>query len=414
MDEPQIKNVRDWISFFYNEHGKEWIAQNKDQCDTYFRRRILESTYNRALRTIIAWDRQKTEADETVSIDSFPTTDPLTPDRVTTQDDHLQFHRIDLTGLELERATYETWGSEANPNRLVKGVYVPRKGSLGLDQLATLFREMAGESPTYPKIEYPEVETGNILELSIPDLHYGNAVYSTKMAEEMFLESVAVLIDSAQTYRPERILFPVGGDLFNSSNQKNTTAHGTQMQEAAVWHETITTGYKMLVRAIDYARTFAPIHIIGIRGNHDDERAFHLGIYLDAWYRNCPDVTVDAGPDLMKAYQHGRCLIGVAHGHGIPAERFPLKLAQEFPKIWGATKYREVHLGHFHGSTRKSFQEEGEYQGVRVVVVPSLVPRDEWTEGHGYRSIREAQAFVWNLTRGRIAVHHHHPDRAAD
>ncbi len=147
MDEHN--SIRDWLSFHYRKYGRTWVVQNKSKCDTYFQRRVPESTYSRAIRTVIARVRDETETEESVPIDSYPTANPLTPDRVSTEDDHIQFHRIDLTGLELERATYETWGSPANPNRLVKGVYVPRKNSLGLDQLAELFREMAGEPVAY-------------------------------------------------------------------------------------------------------------------------------------------------------------------------------------------------------------------------------------------------------------------------
>jgi hypothetical protein len=167
-----------------------------------------------------------------------------------------------------------------------------------------------------------------------------------------------------------------------------------------------------VVGAVDRLRELAPVRILVLPGNHDEERSYYLGESLFCWYHDCPDVTVDNSPTLRKYHRHGSCMIGFSHGNGLKLDDLPLIMATEEPAMWASTKYREVHVGHFHHSAARSYQQETEQRGVRVVTIPSLAAPSAWIASAGFKSQREAQGFVWSGQRGRIATLHYHPGEA--
>jgi hypothetical protein len=103
-------------------------------------------------------------------------------------------------------------------------------------------------------------------------------------------------------------------------------------------------------------------------------------------------------------------LIGLHHGNGAKEEQLPMIMATDVPDLWASTQYREWHTGHLHTSNSKGFTIHSEKPGVKVTRVPALSPASDWTAVKGYRSEREAMAFLWHESKGKVATFHYKPE----
>ena len=126
-----------------------------------------------------------------------------------------------------------------------------------------------------PKItnEYhirPVYQSGNLLEVNIPDLHLGKQSW----AEETGFRNYDIKI-AAQRYRDafddmlsrvlkenkfDEILFVVGNDLFNSDNAYpiTTTTAGTPQQDDARWQKVFRLGRQLMIESILKLEKIAP------------------------------------------------------------------------------------------------------------------------------------------------------------
>jgi hypothetical protein len=346
---------------------------------------------------------------------------------ITTLEQLLAYSEVDSEVWEVDRHTINSWEvttaeGQTYTNYQVKA-WLRRKQGESLQDILAAFREdAAAHAPKYPAVKRRKPESGNLLEVSVPDLHFGllawgretgGADYDIKIAEELFLDAVQTLVLSAQPYGFDRILLPIGNDFFHVNGADNATAAGTPQDTDSRWQKSFTAGRRIVVAAVDRLRELAPVEVLIVPGNHDPERIYYMGEALYCWYNQCPEVTVDNSPQRRKYHRHGRCLVGFAHGDRMRIEQLPLLMAQEVPELWAATEYREVHIGHLHHSQVHGFQQETEHAGVRVVMIPSLAAPSAWMANSGYHALREACGFVWNEQRGRVATLHYHPEAKA-
>ena len=102
-------------------------------------------------------------------------------------------------------------------------------------------------------------------------------------------------------------------------------------------------------------------------------------------------------PTLRKYHEFGKTMIMFTHGNKGKQPDYPLLMASEQPDMWGRTRFREAHIGHWHRS------EVNEYHGVRIRTLSSLAAADAWHAEHQFvGQQRQAEAFVWHRTEGLI------------
>jgi len=175
---------------------------------------------------------------------------------------------------------------------------------------------------------------------------------------------------------------------------RKTTTKGTPQDESAGWKETFRGYWKLMVKAIDYLKVIAPVDVIVVSGNHDYERMYYAGDVLSGWFRNDENVTVNNNNEPRKYYSYGNSMLMFTHGDNEKPAEMPLIMATEEPQMFAASKFREVHCGHFHK------EMVNEYRGVKVRFIPSICPNDEWHKKMGYQAARTGQAYIWSKTRG--------------
>lgn len=262
------------------------------------------------------------------------------------------------------------------------------------------------------KYRKPKYAAGKqyLYEIDFFDLHFGKLAwgeesgedYDIKIAKERALNALDTLLWFASKYNVGKILFPVGNDFFNVDNKSNTTTHGTPQQEDTRWQKTFRLGRQLCVEMIDRCGLIAPVDVIIVPGNHDEERSFYLGDALESWYHKCDFVKVNNSARKRKYYSFGKNLIGFTHGCHEKLERLPFIMPVEVPRLWAASNFREWHLGDKHHKKDLLYRTEDK-NGVTIRLLRSLSATDSWHFDKGFiGGVQAAEAFLWDRERGLV------------
>ena len=255
-----------------------------------------------------------------------------------------------------------------------------------------------------PKYAYQQ--GGCMLELPILDFHFGKLAwspetgedYDLKIAEKLYRDTVLDIIMRIKAYslKIERIIYPIGQDFFHVDSTTNTTTAGTQLDVDTRWEKMYCKGIELLVWTIEQLRAIAPVECMYVAGNHDKMLSYCATVTLQAYYRNVEGVTVDISPAPRKYVHYGRCLIGYSHGKE-EGKRIQFLMQVEQPEAWGASDYREWHLGDLH------HEESMELGGIVIRRISAITKTDAWHAEKGFvGSVHKAQAFVWDKELGKV------------
>lgn len=356
----------------------------------------------------------------------------LKSERVVTFTDLVRACEIDLERFEILHVEHNKWEmGYTNRNKepghyplfQVKARFKPRQPLADMERmLAELIQKADEHSPTcYDELlrekTWEDVATGDAhcMEINITDHHLGKLAwgletqgenYDVAIARRLFLWAVDDLVRKAGNFRIDRFVFPLGNDLFHADR---LTSYGSGGQTTAGTIVDVDTRRKKLIRivqemcidAIDYLRQMAPVDVIIVPGNHDEDTAFTLGEYLSAWYRLDPEVRIDNGPSDRKYYEYGLNMLGFTHGKKEGMKRLPMLMPLEQPEMWARTKFREWHVGDKHRLLVRDVISATDDEGVRIRILPSLAASDAWHSGKGFKgAVRAAEAFLWNHQTG--------------
>jgi len=277
-----------------------------------------------------------------------------------------------------------------------------------------LMADLKGLGPKVPKIKYSKNSSDkNLLNVNIFDLHFDKVSwteltgehYDTEEAAKRFLDGLNGLVNRAQGYEIDRILFPIGNDFFNSdkSNPFPSTTKGTYQDSDLPGELAFREGRKLLIKGVEFLKQVAPVDVVIIPGNHDAERAFYVGDVLDVRYENDKNVNIDNRPIMRKYYEYGNNLIGLTHGDKEKIPNLAQTMAQEEAQAWARTFYRYWKLGHLHHEKSFRHLSTQDYMGVIIDFLPSLSATDPWHHRMGYiGSIKGCKADIHNSEEGLI------------
>lgn len=252
---------------------------------------------------------------------------------------------------------------------------------------------------------------GKLLEISIPDLHFGKLSHSSetgedydiKIASERFKTAIKELLKTVKLDDVERIVFPIGNDLINIDNDNNMTTSGTPQDCDSRFFKMVTSVKHLLVETIQGLSAIAPVDIVIVRGNHDATISFLIGEILEGWFHNHDNITVNNSPKWRKYYRYGDNSFMYTHGDKESHRDLGLIFATEEAQLWANTKYRFVKLGHLHKQKKLEYLTTDSYQGFQVEILPSLSGMDAWHYSKGYLGNKQAKAFLYSKTAGEIA-----------
>ena len=185
------------------------------------------------------------------------------------------------------------------------------------------------------------------------------------------------------------------GDFFHYTNMTGTTERsGHVLDRDSRTAKMIDVGVRIIKRCLERMREKHEIvELINAPGNHDETFAHFLNVLFRNLYANENRVIVHDAPTTRHYLQHGKCLIGVVHGHQTKDRDLPGIMATEKPEEWGATRHRVFFRGHHHHDNRV------EYNGCIVEQMRTLA-RDAYAVGGGYLSGRDMKCIVMHSEFG--------------
>ncbi|NBP00416.1 MAG: hypothetical protein EBU90_09895 [Proteobacteria bacterium] len=309
--------------------------------------------------------------------------------KITEFDTYLKNNRIDVNDVK----SVKFWQTSKGEQRFS----VVTGADNNIEEIKKDIEEFAASySPEVPKIKYKKSDKPRIaLEISLPDIHYGKLTdLSIEEAELQFLSTIFNLVDKASGLNIELIILPIGNDGMNSEGLRLTTTAGTPQHDSTGWRETFRGYCKLMTTAINWLKTIAPVQVIIVQGNHDFERMFYAGDFLNGWYRHDNNVLIDNGLSTRKYFKYGVNMLMFTHGDKEKTSDLPLIMATEEPLMFASSKFREAHCGHYHK------EMVNEYRGVKVRFIPSICANDDWHKTMGYEALRAGQAYIWGYETG--------------
>jgi hypothetical protein len=276
------------------------------------------------------------------------------------------------------------------------------------DGLAGIMRRMEKHSPKFTPYRFKKVANPHMLEISICDAHLSKMCWAPesgdnfdlKIAESIYRQAVERLVEKSSGFNIDKILLPVGNDFFHVDGPGNMTTNGTPQDVDGRFHKMFEVGQMAVVGAVEFLRRIAPVEIILVAGNHDRVSSYHLVHTLKAWFRHERNVTVDDGPSQRKYILYGNSMILFSHGDEEKHSSLPAIMATERPDLWHQSKFRSVHLGHFHKRKETSLVSVDTHDGVVISILPSLSGRDAWHARRGYIGVRAADAYIYSKANG--------------
>lgn len=293
-----------------------------------------------------------------------------------------------------------------------------------------LVRTLSSKGPKVKKREY-HVKNGALFMPDLPDQHFGRYSYAKEVGDSFDLQVAAKRSNDAflgyfipeaeylhKQHPIEKILIPVGNDIFNYDYAKPVphTSNDTPQESDSRYQKMFFTVAKTVIDQIEGSAELAPVEVLIIPGNHDEQTAFYLGMMLMAWFKNHENITVDWSPRLRKYKEWGVNMLGFSHGQYESFERLFANMAFEEQEMWGRTLYKYMYTGHMHHKEVK----EKVVQVIKEIKIPknptlitedlngvmfdrlaSLTSNDYYETSRGYLHLKQAEAFLFDKELGK-------------
>jgi len=328
--------------------------------------------------------------------------------------------KVDIDIWEPERMVVNSWDvtmkdKDGDPNTVtnyqVKVWFKKRIEELNPKELAEIFEEniKTYQPPDIKKYTFKKTKENLLLEITNFDLHLGKLGwksetgenYDMKIARERFNYGINDLMNKAKPFNHNHCVFVTGNDFFQADNPENETSKGTKVDTDVRWQKRYSVGLKVLVDGIDVIRRKSTVDVLFIPGNHDWQNIYSVANYINAWFRNDPNVNICLSAQSRQYYYWNKILLGYSHGHNEKAIDLFAIMAREASRHWHEAIVREWHMGHWHHEITK------DYKGVVVRWLKSLTGTDAWHFEKGFiGSVKGSEAFLYSATQGLIANFH--------
>lgn len=274
-----------------------------------------------------------------------------------------------------------------------------------------LVKEISSYSPKYPTIKRGKTKEGHLLIIDIADLHINKyaeahltgADYNSKIAVERAIEGTKGLIQKAQGFNIDKVVFVIGNDVLNTDNLSKSTTKFTPQDTDLNWFTAFNIAKDCYVKCIELCMQVADVDVIHCPSNHDLMSGCLLASTMEAWFRQSKNITFDVSPKYRKYYRFHNSMIEFEHGDKGKMANLPLQMANEQPQMWADTKFRYAYLHHVHHSDITQFKSGKDFTGCNVSYLRSPSSADLWHAESGYSNMVACEGFLHSKDMGRIA-----------
>lgn len=283
---------------------------------------------------------------------------------------------------------------------------VIRKQSLRDYEIETIMTELQDWLPTCniaPQVPITFDRSGDEISVFIADIHFGGenkgprlSMFSPEILETVF-EQIATIINQQKSGKVN-IFF--AGDFIETFSGLNHMDSWQGVAEGYWGSEVVKKCYQFLVRFISKVNNV--VKIFGVAGNHDrtsssnkeDTTGFIADLifeFLRLSFQNKIEIIFDKR--LISQEIDDICII-MTHGH----EKISNMNAAELILEYGAPyKFNLLVSGHLHNR-----QIKNDSKNLRQIVLPSIIPGNNYSQGAGYSSAQSGFVIVKNNGYGKI------------
>lgn len=257
-----------------------------------------------------------------------------------------------------------------------------------------------------PRIVAPKNWTPDLATLyTLTDSHVGMLAWGREagepwdlvIAEQVLTDTLVKMIDASPDSEMG-VVNQLGDFLHFDSMSPVTPTSGHILDADSRYQKVVEVAVRILRRVVEHAlRKHKQVKVFMHEGNHDMTGSIWLRVLFSALYENNARVSVEKSPLPYVAYQWGETFLGFHHGHLAKKNSLPLLFAAKFPEMWGATKRRYIHVGHYHSI------DEKEHPGVKVQQHPTLAAADAYAARGGWISERQATSITYSKERGEVS-----------
>jgi len=343
--------------------------------------------------------------------------------RITTLEEALEFADVDLNIWEVDRYLFNKWEVGAkdaekkiqiHPLYQVK-IWFKKKAMNEAKVIASLMDRYKDYQPPLFEFEEHEPTTGNLGIINMYDAHLDKISLKAETGTDSTLEgniqtykkAFEKILSGVANYGVDKILIPIGNDLFHTNDTTGKTKKGTQIQYLCSPEEAYEKIVEVTIECILKAAQIAPIRIIPMKGNHDEDKVNVLIFWLYKMFENSDRVNVTNNRLQRNYIQFGKCMFGFAHGDKEKKKisQLPLFMAEEQPQMWANTKWRKFYCGDLHHNFEYQFLKKKDQPGASVEFLRSVGQSDQWHSDHGWIGVpKTAEASIWHKEEGEKIV----------
>ena len=266
--------------------------------------------------------------------------------------------------------------------------------------------EISKWSPNYPKISREKITDGHCMLFDPADIHVGKLCssfetgedYNSQIAVKRVLDGMNGIIQKANGFNIDKIIFIAGNDILHTDNPRRQTTSGTPQDTDGMWYENFITAKRLLVDIIETLVQIADVEVVYNPSNHDYMSGFMLLDSVSSWFKNHENVMFKSDMSHRKYSVYGENLIGTTHMDGAKVADLPLLMAHEASAWWAECKHRYIFGHHVHHKSGK------DYMSVNVETLRSPSGTDSWHHRNGYQhSPKAVEAFIFHKNHGQVA-----------
>jgi hypothetical protein len=283
-----------------------------------------------------------------------------------------------------------------------------KNNGVSLDKVREdIIKAMDNHSPSYKKIKRTKSKDAHLLVIDPADIHIGKLSssfetgeeYNSQIAVKRVKEGVQGILDKANGFNIDKILFVGGNDILHIDEPHRKTTAGTSQDTDGMWYDNFLTAKKLYIDILETLMSIADVHFVYNPSNHDYISGFMLSDSIQSWFRKSKNITFDCSIAHRKGFKYGKNLIGTTHGDGAKQADLPLIMANEFSQWWADTKHRYVYTHHIHHKTSK------DYHGVTIESLRSPSGTDSWhhRKGYGIGGVKAVEGFIHSKEHGQVA-----------
>lgn len=334
----------------------------------------------------------------------------------------MKLHDIDPTKWEVVSYKNNYWQSQQQGGQIIdlyqsKLVVKPIVELLKEDRIKSLFESLDRQykEDVKPVTVQKFDKESKLVEVNISDMHLGkyyfddvsNIRYDTKMSIKHWNEIIEKTVQRLSIYNVDYINFIWCNDFFNSDGKGKTTTSGTPQDTDLDYQELFDIGVKLLVKSIETLKHInpnrtTPVKLFYLPSNHDEMMSWYAIMFLKAWFKDDPYVTLDISKYPRKYVLYGKTLLGYGHGdRKLPPNRASALMPLEAAEMWSKARYKEFHLAHLHSEHMIE-----EINGVLVRRTSSPTFPDLYHIENGFvGNEQKIQVFIYDKESGLETIH---------